>query len=80
MIQKNQLGLQTSKKRTYDEHQTQTQISALQVGQAFRSKADFHGYWSQCLNVSIFPDYLTLSIYRSSTRHRPAASPKSGSG
>ena len=78
MIQKNQLGVTSGKKRTYEEHQTQTQVSALQVGQAFRSKADFHGYWSQCLKVRVFPNLLTLYVNFSSTRRPLAALRRSG--
>ena len=32
MIKKNELGSTTGKKRSYEEHQAQTQVSALQVG------------------------------------------------
>ena len=35
------------KKRTYQHYQQMQQVSALQLGQSFRSKADFHSYWSQ---------------------------------
>ena len=61
--------INSGKKRSYDEHQMQTQVSALQVGQAFRSKADFHGYWSQCLKVSVYLYLLTIFMYYSFTRH-----------
>ena len=41
-----------SKKRTYGHYQQMQQVHTYQIGQTFKSKADFHGYWSQCLKVS----------------------------
>ena len=42
-----------TKKRTYDDHLKLTEVSATQLGQSFRSKADFANYWGTCLQVSI---------------------------
>ena len=40
------------KKRTYDQHANMIQVSALQLGQTFKSKGDFHEYLSQRGKVS----------------------------
>ena len=42
----------TDKKRTYDQHANMIQVSALQLGQTFKSKGDFHEYLSQRGKVS----------------------------
>ena len=69
-----------NKKRTYDDHLTLTQISAMQLGHAFRSKADFHDYWSQCAKVRALIDLTLLSIVYSYMYRRRATSRRSGSG
>jgi hypothetical protein len=46
MIKKEDAEMKVGKKRTHDEHLSLMQISAMQLGSAFRSKADFHAYWS----------------------------------
>ena len=49
---KNDMNPGKDKKRGLDQYQRMQQVTVMQVGQTFRSKADFHGYWSQCLKVS----------------------------
>ena len=63
--------INTGKKRTHDQHLTLMQISALQFGDAFRSKADFHGYWSQRLKVRP-SDLLTFDLDLCSGTARPS--------
>ena len=56
-------GSDTGVKRNLDQMESMQQMSALQLGQAFRSKADFHEYWSICLQVStIYIQYLPYYI------------------
>ena len=59
--------INSSKKRTYDDHVTLMQISAMQFGEVFKSKTDFHGYWSQRLKVSPLHPLILDPGYRSGT-------------
>ena len=50
------------KKRTYDQHANMIQVSALQLGQTFKSKGDFHEYLSQRGKVSTLYQHLADQI------------------
>ena len=50
-----------NKKRSFSQYQDSQQVFAMQIGQSFKSKPDFLGYWSQCLKVRIsYPIFIQL--------------------